>query len=63
MFSLLRSAPATASSSLARAFSTSSILLAHKKGAGSTKNNRGSIGKRLGVKKFAGESLLPPLGC
>ena len=29
--------------------------MAHKAGAGSTKNGRDSIGKRLGVKRFAGE--------
>jgi large subunit ribosomal protein L27 len=29
--------------------------LAHKKGQGSTQNNRDSIGRRLGVKKFGGE--------
>ncbi len=29
--------------------------MAHKAGAGSTKNGRDSHGKRLGVKRFAGE--------
>jgi large subunit ribosomal protein L27 len=29
--------------------------MAHKKGQGSTKNNRDSAGRRLGVKKFGGE--------
>ena len=29
--------------------------MAHKAGAGSTKNGRDSIGKRLGVKRYAGE--------
>ena len=29
--------------------------MAHKKGAGSSHNGRDSIGKRLGVKKFAGQ--------
>lgn len=29
--------------------------MAHKAGAGSTKNGRDSIGKRLGVKAFGGE--------
>ena len=29
--------------------------MAHKAGAGSTKNGRDSVGKRLGVKRFAGE--------
>ena len=31
--------------------------MAHKKGAGSTKNGRDSNSKRLGVKKFGGESV------
>ena len=31
--------------------------MAHKKGAGSTKNGRDSNAKRLGVKKFGGEFL------
>ena len=29
--------------------------MAHKKGQGSTQNNRDSIGRRLGVTKFGGE--------
>ena len=29
--------------------------MAHKKGQGSTQNNRHSAGRRLGVKKFGGE--------
>jgi large subunit ribosomal protein L27 len=29
--------------------------MAHKKGMGSTKNGRDSIGRRLGLKKFDGE--------
>ena len=29
--------------------------MAHKKGVGSTKNGRDSVGKRVGVKKFGGE--------
>ncbi|GHS88235.1 50S ribosomal protein L27 [Campylobacterota bacterium] len=29
--------------------------MAHKKGQGSTQNNRDSIGRRLGIKKFGGE--------
>jgi large subunit ribosomal protein L27 len=29
--------------------------MAHKAGAGSTKNGRDSCGKRLGVKRYAGE--------
>lgn len=31
--------------------------MAHKKGVGSTRNGRDSIGKRLGVKRFGGESV------
>jgi large subunit ribosomal protein L27 len=31
--------------------------MAHKKGQGSTQNNRDSAGRRLGVKKFGGESV------
>ena len=31
--------------------------MAHKKGLGSTRNGRDSHSKRLGVKKFAGESI------
>lgn len=33
--------------------------MAHKKGAGSTKNGRDSNSKRLGVKKFGGEHVIP----
>ena len=29
--------------------------MAHKKGQGSTQNNRDSAGRRLGVKKYGGE--------
>jgi large subunit ribosomal protein L27 len=32
--------------------------MAHKKGAGSTKNGRDSNAQRLGVKKFGGESVI-----
>jgi len=32
--------------------------MAHKKGGGSTRNGRDSKSKRLGVKKYAGESVL-----
>ena len=32
--------------------------MAHKKGAGSTKNGRDSNSKRLGVKKFGGEKVV-----
>lgn len=32
--------------------------MAHKKAGGSTKNGRDSESKRLGVKKFGGESVL-----
>lgn len=31
--------------------------MAHKKGQGSTNNNRDSAGRRLGVKKFGGEKV------
>jgi large subunit ribosomal protein L27 len=34
-------------------------LFASKKGAGSTRNGRDSNAQRLGVKRFAGESVLP----
>lgn len=33
--------------------------MAHKKGQGSVKNGRDSRSKRLGVKKFGGESVIP----
>jgi len=33
--------------------------MAHKKGQGSTQNNRDSVGRRLGVKKYGGESVIP----
>ena len=32
--------------------------MAHKKGQGSTNNNRDSAGRRLGVKKFGGETVI-----
>ena len=32
--------------------------MAHKKGGGSSRNNRDSKSKRLGVKKFGGEHVL-----
>lgn len=32
-------------------------VMAHKKGGGSTKKNRDSISKRLGVKKYGGEKV------
>jgi large subunit ribosomal protein L27 len=32
--------------------------MAHKKGVGSSRNGRDSQSKRLGVKRFAGESVL-----
>ena len=31
--------------------------MAHKKGAGSSRNNRDSQSKRLGVKRYAGQSV------
>lgn len=33
--------------------------MAHKKAGGSSRNGRDSIGRRLGVKKFGGESVIP----
>ena len=33
--------------------------MAHKKGQGSSRNGRDTIGKRLGVKKFAGQKVIP----
>lgn len=33
--------------------------MAHKKAGGSSKNGRDSESKRLGVKKFGGESVIP----
>ena len=33
--------------------------MAHKKGAGSTRNGRDSNAKRLGVKRFGGEYVIP----
>ena len=33
--------------------------MAHKKGAGSTRNGRDSISKRLGVKEYGGEYVIP----
>lgn len=33
--------------------------MAHKKGAGSTKNGRDSNSKRLGVKRYGGEYVIP----
>jgi large subunit ribosomal protein L27 len=33
--------------------------MAHKKGQGSTQNNRDSAGRRLGVKKFGNERVIP----
>jgi large subunit ribosomal protein L27 len=33
--------------------------MAHKKGAGSSRNGRDSQSKRLGVKKFGGEYVIP----
>jgi large subunit ribosomal protein L27 len=32
--------------------------MAHKKAGGSSRNGRDSIGRRLGVKKFGGESVI-----
>ena len=33
--------------------------MAHKKAGGSSKNGRDSAGRRLGVKKFGGEQVIP----
>lgn len=33
--------------------------MAHKTGGGSTRKNKDSISKRLGVKKFGGEKVIP----
>ena len=33
--------------------------MAHKKAGGSSRNGRDSIGRRLGVKKFGGENVIP----
>lgn len=33
--------------------------MAHKKAGGSTRNGRDSIGRRLGVKKYGGQSVVP----
>ncbi len=33
--------------------------MAHKKAGGTTKKNRDSISKRLGVKKYGGEAVIP----
>ena len=33
------------------------VLMAHKKGGGSTKNGRDSNAQRLGIKKYAGENV------
>tara|TARA_E500000331_G_scaffold231273_1_gene221523 strand:- start:295 stop:555 length:261 start_codon:yes stop_codon:yes gene_type:complete len=33
--------------------------MAHKKAGGSTRNGRDTAGRRLGVKKFGGESVIP----
>ena len=33
--------------------------MAHKKGQGSSRNGRDSAGRRLGIKKFSGEKVIP----
>jgi len=33
--------------------------MAHKKAGGSSRNGRDSIGRRLGVKKYGGEKVIP----
>jgi len=37
------------------------VVMAHKKGQGSTKNGRDSVGQRRGIKTFGGEYVTP--GC
>ena len=34
-------------------------LFAHKKGVGSSRNGRDSAGKRLGIKLFGGQEVIP----
>ncbi len=33
--------------------------MAHKKAGGSSRNGRDTIGRRLGIKKFGGQSVIP----
>ena len=33
--------------------------MAHKKAGGSSRNGRDTVGRRLGVKKFGGEAVIP----
>ena len=33
--------------------------MAHKKAGGSSRNGRDSVGRRLGVKKYGGEAVIP----
>ena len=33
--------------------------MAHKKAGGSTRNGRDSLGRRLGIKKFGGQVVIP----
>ena len=33
--------------------------MAHKKAGGSSRNGRDTIGRRLGIKKYGGESVIP----
>ena len=33
--------------------------MAHKKAGGSSRNGRDSIGRRLGIKKYGGQSVVP----
>lgn len=33
--------------------------MAHKKAGGSSRNGRDSIGRRLGIKRFGGEAVVP----
>ncbi|GAA5829264.1 hypothetical protein JCM11251_004987 [Rhodosporidiobolus azoricus] len=42
----------------ARSFSCTPVVEATKRGGGSSKNGRNSIGKRLGVKKYGGQEVI-----
>jgi large subunit ribosomal protein L27 len=38
-------------------FQTQEFVMAHKKGQGSSRNGRDSVSKRLGVKRYGGETV------
>jgi large subunit ribosomal protein L27 len=57
MFSVLR--PVFTGSTTKHDFIYDTIRTATKKAGGTVKNGRDSIGKRLGVKKFGGERVIP----